>query len=117
MRKILGIMGLVLLPILAHAAQNTLTWVDNSTNETSFKVERTTASSVANCATAGGFTQIATVGPDIVTYVDSSVNEGTTYCYRVRASNTAGDSAYSNIAGRLVPFTIPAAPANLQVGP
>jgi hypothetical protein len=31
-------------------------------------------------------------------YVDATVTAGTTYCYRVRAYNSAGDSAYSNAA-------------------
>jgi predicted phage tail protein len=98
-----------------EAASNLLTWTDNASNEANFKVERTTAADVPACATASGFTQIATTGANIVTFTDAAVAEGITYCYRVRASNAAGDSGYTNVAGRLVPFTVPAAPSGLGV--
>lgn len=109
----LGLAG----PTLAAAGQNVLTWTDNATNETSFKVERTTAADVAACQTASGFVQIGTTAANVATYTDLALAEGTTFCYRVRASNAAGDSAYSNIAGRLIPFTVPAAPSSLTVSP
>ena len=73
----------------AKAAQVTLTWADNSTNEDSFKIER-------KIGTTGTFAQIATVGADISSYIDTGLTVGTNYCYRVRAFNASGDSAYSN---------------------
>ncbi len=76
---------------VASAAQLTLTWADNSTNEDGFKVERATGSS-------GTFAQVITVGPNITSYTDTTVVAGTQYCYRVRAYNVAGDSSYSNAA-------------------
>lgn len=99
----------------AHAGQNVLTWTDNATNEQAFDVQRTTAATVSACLTATGFTPLATTGPNVVTYTDTAVVEGTTYCYRVDASNTAGPSPFSNIAGRTVPFTVPAPPSGLTV--
>src|SRR5262249_28182989 len=75
----------------ATAAQLALTWTDNSTNEIGFKVERKTEVSSI-------YTQVATVGLNVTSYTDSSLTTGTTYCYRVRAYNTAGDSGYSNEA-------------------
>jgi hypothetical protein len=106
---------LLLAPSSAMAAnQNVLTWVDNATNEASQGVERTVVPAIANCvATATGFTEIAVVGMNITTFSDTAVSEGVTYCYRVRASNTAGNSAYSNTAGRTIPFTVPLAPSGL----
>ena len=116
MRHILGfVCGLVLLAAPAWAAQNVLTWTDNSTNEANFNIERTTAADVAACQTATGFTSLASVGFNVATFTDAAVTEGTTYCYRVNASNPGGVSAFSNISGRLVPFTIPAAPSGLGV--
>jgi hypothetical protein len=47
---------------------------------------------------AGTYAPIATTGTGATTYVDSTVVAGTTYCYRVRASNVSGDSGYSNEA-------------------
>jgi Fibronectin type III domain. len=68
-----------------------LSWTDNSDNETEFKIERSTDAGVT-------FTEIATVGADVTTYPDTGLTPLTTYSYRVRASNSAGDSAYSNTA-------------------
>ena len=91
---------LTLLLLLAAIAQPgevvaarplTLTWVDNSTNEDGFKIERKTG-------TSGTFAQIATVGAKVTSYIDSTLTAGTTYCYQVRAFNTAGNSDYSNEA-------------------
>src|SRR5262245_59382585 len=75
----------------AAATQLNLVWVDSSTNEDGFKIERKTG-------TGGTFAQIAVVQARTTSYIDSSVVSGTTYCYRVRAFNTAGNSGYSNEA-------------------
>jgi Divergent InlB B-repeat domain len=72
------------------AAQFTLSWADNSNNEDGFKIER-------GPATTGPFTQIGTVLPSITSYTDSGLADATTFCYRVRAFNAAGDSGYTNV--------------------
>ena len=72
-----------------------LKWQDNATNEISFKIERSTDNAV--------FTQIAMVGTGVTSFSDNSAAAGTTYYYRVRASNLAGDSAYSNTASATTP--------------
>jgi fibronectin type 3 domain-containing protein len=72
-------------------AQITLAWVDSSINETGFYIER--------APSGGSFTQIASVGANVSTYVNNSgLSAGTTYQYRVRAYNGNGNSAYSNTA-------------------
>lgn len=48
--------------------------------------------------TVSTFSQIAMVGRNLVSYVDSTVVPGSRYCYRVRAYNTVGNSDYSNEA-------------------
>ena len=73
------------------STQINLTWVDNSNNEDGFKIERKVG--------GGSFTQIATVGADVTTYADTGLTPNTTYTYRVRAYNSAGNSAYSNPNG------------------
>lgn len=90
------------------ASSITLRWVDNSTIETAFRIERSTSAS-------GGFTQIASVGRNVTSFVDIDLESATEYFYRVRASNAGGTSAYSNIAAAttLPPIVAPAAPANL----
>lgn len=68
-----------------------LAWTDNSTNETAFKVQRSLTSGT-------GFTTIATLAANTITYTDNTVAAGTTYYYRILATNGAGDSAPSNEA-------------------
>jgi len=65
-----------------------LDWTDNSSNETGFKIERST--------NGVDFTQIATVTANIVTYTNSNLTMNTLYYYRVRSYNTSGDSPSSN---------------------
>jgi hypothetical protein len=69
----------------------TLAWNDNSDNEQSFLIERSTSS-------AGGFVEIGTVSANINSFADRDVQSKTTYYYRVRATNSTGHSAYSNTA-------------------
>jgi Divergent InlB B-repeat domain len=73
------------------AGELALSWTDSSNNESGFGIERKTG-------TAGTFTQIAILAAGVSSYTDSGLVEGTTYCYRLRAFNTAGNSAYSNEA-------------------
>jgi hypothetical protein len=78
-------------PAPASAAQLSLSWTDNSAGTATFKVERKSGA-------ADAYAQIATIGVGVTSYVDASVTAGSTYCYRVRASNSGGDSPYSNEA-------------------
>jgi alpha-tubulin suppressor-like RCC1 family protein len=66
-----------------------LTWQDNSTNELEFRIERKTLAENA-------FTQIATAPSNATIYQDTNVTPCQQYIYRVRASNTVGDSENSN---------------------
>ncbi|MDB6110566.1 MAG: N-acetylmuramoyl-L-alanine amidase [Pedosphaera sp.] len=68
-----------------------LTWVDNSTNESGFKIDRSASAS-------GPWTQIASLGANIIAYTNSGLAASTVYYYRVYAYNTTnGNSGYSNI--------------------
>ena len=78
-------------------------WVDTSSNETGFKLERSTNGTV--------FTQIATTGVGVATYTDTGLNASTRYYYRVLATNAGGDSAPSN-TGNAVTFAAPPAAAS-----
>jgi hypothetical protein len=75
----------------ASAAQLRLSWTDNSGNENGFKIER-------GSSLTGPFTQIGTAGSNVNSYTDTGLADATTFCYRVRAYNTAGDSGYTNTA-------------------
>lgn len=72
-------------------SQINLTWSDNASNETGFKIERSPNGST-------DWVQIATVGAGVTSYANTGLAAGTTYYYQVQAYNGGGDSAYSNIA-------------------
>ncbi len=63
-----------------------LTWVDDSSDESGFIVQR---SSII----AGGFTTIHTTAANTTNYTDAGLEDGTKYFYQVIATNAAGDSA------------------------
>jgi hypothetical protein len=74
----------------------TLAWIDHTSNEKGFVVDRAT-----NTAFTAGVVSFKT-GANVVTYSDLAVTTGTTYYYRVRAYGSSGKttvySAYSNTA-------------------
>ena len=80
-----------LLATPAFSDQIDLSWQDNSSNETGFKIERS----------PDGYepwTQIAAPAGNVTVYGDNSVDPGTTYYYRVFSYNSAGTSGFSNTA-------------------
>jgi hypothetical protein len=68
-----------------------LTWSNPPTSTTSLAVERCTGSSCTS------FARIATVATTATSYVDATVKKGTTYSYRLAASDATG-TVYSNRA-------------------
>lgn len=87
----------------ASTSEISLSWTDNSTNETGFDIERRPGS-------GGTFLNVATVGPNITAYNDTGLGEAMAFTYRVKAVGSAGDSSYSNEAATA---TLPAAPTAL----
>jgi parallel beta-helix repeat protein len=88
-----------------------LTWTDTSSNEEGFKIERSTSA-------GSGFAVIATVAANVANYSDSNLTSSTTYYYRVKAYNSAGESAYTamvSTATQAPPLTAPAAPTSLVI--
>jgi chitodextrinase len=79
-----------------------LTWTDNSTSETGFKIERITGTGV--------FEEIAVVTANTSTYTHTGLQPSTSYTYRVFAYSDAGNSAFSNQAEIQ---TLPEAPSGL----
>ena len=94
----------------SNITQTTVTvrWQDNSNNETGFKVERSTDS--ATWSQVG-----ATTGPNVVSFNDSGLSPSSVYYYRVRATNTGGDSQPSNAATLQTPPNPPSAPIKLYL--
>jgi hypothetical protein len=94
----------------AATGQAVLTWTDNSSGtgqEDAFDIER-------KVGAGGTYAALATVGPNVVTYTDAALALGQTYCYRVKARNAAGSSAFSTEACVTV-AAIPPAPGGLTV--
>jgi hypothetical protein len=75
-------------------SQIKLSWVDNSTNETQFRIER-------KVGATGTYALLGVVGANVVTFIDSNLTSGVKYFYRIRASNTGGNSVYSNEASAI----------------
>lgn len=98
-----------LMATAVSSSQVNLAWVDSDNNETGFKIERCTGTGCSD------FAQIATVGANITSFASTGLSASTSYNYRVRAANAAGDSDYSNIASAttLAAPALPAAPTNL----
>ena len=64
-------------------------WFDASVPETGYKVERST-----NWL---DFTEIAMLGSDATNFVDNDAGSASRYYYRVRAYNSRGNSAFTEI--------------------
>jgi len=79
-----------------------LGWLDNATNETGYRVDRSPNGS--------SFSQIAQLGPGATSYVDSGLTSGTSFYYRVYAYNDGGASGYSNTASGQTQAAAPSVP-------
>ena len=68
-----------------------ITWTSNSSNETGYKIERSTDNET--------FVQVGQVGGNVTSFQDTGVSPGTTYYYRICAySQIDGNTAYTNVA-------------------
>lgn len=91
----------------ASSSQIDLQWVDNSNNETGFRIERGTD--------GVSFSLVTTVAANQTTYSNTGRPPNTTYYYRVKAvGSSCGDSGFSNVANAttLPSGSPPAAPSN-----
>jgi hypothetical protein len=97
------------LTAVSGTSTNTLNWRTTSADDgpapSGYFVERSTSQTT-------GFTRIATLGPGVVTYMDTGLTNPQQYFYRVQQFNHNGtggaelDSGYSNVASGSV-VTIP----------
>jgi hypothetical protein len=115
--------GNCLAPAAIGSSQIKVYWVDNSNNETGFRIERASGAcgsfgvifSLLQNATGSGATN------KLMGYMDSGLTPSTTYCYRFQAYNLNGNSAYSatvSLATLAAAEThVPAAVVDLAVEP
>lgn len=92
---------------VASPTQLTLTWTDNSSNETGFAIWRKVGS--------GDFSRLSGTPANVTTFTDRGLTPNTAYTYRVRAGNSSGISAWSNDAASTTLVAPPAAPTGLSV--
>lgn len=71
------------------ASEIALTWSDNSSNETGFRLERSTDGS--------NWSEFVVTAGNTTGFTDSGLVASTAYQYRIRAYNSNGNSSYSNI--------------------
>lgn len=107
-RTLLLAAALMASALISSAADLTLTWKDNSDNETGFAIERKAIGEEA-------FAEVARVATDVATWTDTNLPNATTYTYRVRAWNEGGYSAYSGEATATTVRTPPKAPSDAAV--
>jgi hypothetical protein len=100
----------------ASTVQISLSWSDNSPNETGFEVHRSTSGST------GTFTLLATVGANVTGFGDPGRTPLTEYCYKVRVVRALGNgkkltySDFSNVACATT-YGPPVAPSNISAVP
>jgi titin len=88
------------------SSQINLAWTDNASNETGFRIERSTD--------GVGFSEIGVVGANVTTYASTALSAATPYWYRVRAYNGVGSSAFVGPTSTTTLSVAPAAPTGLS---
>lgn len=92
---------------VASASTIALSWHDNAQNEAGYLVERGTVS--------GSFAPIATLAADATQYVDVSLHAGTTYYYRILASNALGTAQSAEVSATTLAAASSFTPVMVQV--
>ncbi|HAS41328.1 MAG TPA: hypothetical protein DCS93_12655 [Microscillaceae bacterium] len=79
-------------------------WVDNSNNEVTFEVYRSTQ-------LTSGFAKVGETLTNVTTFTDSGLNNGTTYYYKILAKNNVGSSSFSPTTSATTLVDVPPLPA------
>ncbi|MFP4379967.1 MAG: LamG-like jellyroll fold domain-containing protein, partial [Candidatus Sumerlaeia bacterium] len=85
----------------------TVSWDDNSTSETGFRLERSTSPRFDENL------MVANLDPDTTSYIDTTAVTGTTYYYRIYAVENGTDSPRSSVIKSAMSTATPAVPANV----
>ena len=94
----------------ASTSRINLSWTDNASNESGFRIERSPDGTA--------FAEIATVGANATSYANTGLTAATQYWYRVRAYNNTGASSYAGptSATTLAPAPQPPSAPNALIG-
>jgi hypothetical protein len=94
-------------PTVVSHSQLNLSWTDNSSNESGFRIQRSTAKD-------SGYVQIASLPANTTKFSDTGLKMGTRYYYRIYAFNSYGTSPfYGEPKYNTTKKSAPAAPSNL----
>ncbi|MGH7498489.1 MAG: fibronectin type III domain-containing protein [Gemmatimonadales bacterium] len=88
-----------------------VSWQDNSSNEDSFELDR------SSTGAGGTYALLATLATGASTYQDTQVDGVTSYCYRVRAVGPSGTTPSGYTAAECLQAAAPAAPSGLTATP
>jgi len=110
MKRAFSVVMLVLACCLAGCAQTAshfakLSWSNNDSSTNSYNIYR----GDGTCAASPTMAKIANTGANtisVMTYTDSTVIAGNTYCYAVTAVNSAGESPMSALAQAIIPVLL-----------
>ena len=113
MKRLIFLLALLSSQALAEPLTAIVSWdyakADMATwNVWGFNVERKAEACALSATT---FSQIALVEGYVLTYTDTAVIAGNTYCYRVSAIGPGGNSPFSNTAEKTFPGVAVAPPA------
>ena len=88
------------------ASEIGVTWTDRSSNEDGFTLDRRESGTSA-------WVTVLSSGPDVEAFTDTVLAPATKYYYKVKAYNTDGESAYSNVGSATTDELPPTAPSAL----
>ena len=94
-----------------YSTRISLGWQDNSSDETSFEVHRSTTGAT------GTFTLLKSLAANVGGTYDEGLASATQYCYKVRAVKAVDTSSYASAFSNTVCATTPAAPATAPPAP
>ena len=83
-------------------SQISLSWKDNSSDETGFRLER-------KMGAGGMWSQVATLEANVTTHTSSGLSAGTEYFFRIMAFNSSGTSAPSSEVSATTSAAVPTA--------
>lgn len=119
MKRIIAFLFFAAAALAQTGHSSTLTWQDTQNpTGTTYNAWRASGACPATAPTStppAGFTLLNTVPIASLTYVDTAVTAGNTYCYVVTAVGPNGQSSPSNDAQAVIPAAFPVQSVSVTV--